>query len=148
TLLGDVEPHTPGIHNVRNALAAIAVGLERDITFERIERGLASFTGVDRRFEVKGEVRDIVVIDDCAHHPTEIEATLGAASSGWPERRIVAVFQPHLYSRTRDLQEEFARAFYEDDVLVVTAIYGAREEPIPGVTGRMLADLAARYGHR
>ena len=148
TLLGDVELHTPGLHNVRNALAAIAVGLELDIPFEKIQRGLASFTGVDRRFEVKGEVRDIVVIDDYAHHPTEIEATLEAASSGWPERRIVAVFQPHLYSRTRDLQEEFARAFYEADVLVVTEIYGAREEPIPGVTGRMLADLAARYGHR
>lgn len=148
TLLGDVELHTPGIHNVRNALAAIAVGLELDIPFEKIQRGLASFTGVDRRFEVKGEVRDIVVIDDYAHHPTEIEATLEAASSGWPERRIVAVFQPHLYSRTRDFQEEFARAFYEADVLVVTEVYGAREEPIPGVTGRMLADLAARYGHR
>lgn len=148
TLLGDVELHTPGIHNVRNALAAVAVGLELDIPFEKIQRGLASFTGVDRRFEVKGEVRDIVVIDDYAHHPTEIEATLEAASSGWPERRIVAVFQPHLYSRTRDFQEEFARAFYEADVLVVTEVYGAREEPIPGVTGGMLADLAARYGHR
>lgn len=148
TLLGDVELHTPGIHNVRNALAAVAVGLELDIPFEKIQKALTSFTGVDRRFEVKGEVNDIVVIDDYAHHPTEIEATLEAASSGWPERRIVAVFQPHLYSRTRDFQEEFARAFYEADVLVVTEVYGAREEPIPGVTGRMLADLAARYGHR
>ena len=148
TLLGDVTLHAPGLHNVRNALAAVAIGLELDIPFARIQNALATFTGVDRRFQIKGEVGEVVVIDDYAHHPTEIEATLEAASSGWPNRRVVAVFQPHLYSRTRDLLEEFARAFYDADVLVLTEIYGAREEPIEGVTGRMLADLAARYGHR
>ena len=148
TLLGDITLHTPGLHNVQNALASIAVGLELDIPFEKIQAAIAGFTGVDRRFQVKGEVNDLMVIDDYAHHPTEIEATLEAAATGWPERRVVAVFQPHLYSRTRDFKEEFARAFYDADVLVVTEIYGAREEPMPGVTGRMLADLTARYGHR
>ena len=90
----------------------------------------------------------MIVIDDYAHHPTEIEATLDAAAKGWPNRRVVAVFQPHLYSRTRDFQDAFARAFYDADVLVLTEIYGAREEPIDGVSGRMLADLTSRYGHR
>ncbi len=147
-VLGDVRLAVPGLHNVRNALAAVAVGLELDIPFAKIQQALGDFTGVDRRFEIKGEVGGLVVIDDYAHHPTEIEATLEAASTGWPDRRIVAVFQPHLYSRTRDFQEEFARAFYDADVLILTEIYGAREEPIDGVTGRMLATLAARYGHR
>ena len=148
TLLGEITLHAPGLHNVQNALASIAVGLELDIPFAKIQSAIAAFTGVDRRFQIKGEVGDLIVIDDYAHHPTEIEATLEAAATGWPERRVVAVFQPHLYSRTRDFQEEFARAFYDADVLVITEIYGAREEPIPGVTGRLLADLAARYGHR
>ncbi len=148
TMLGDVTLQVPGLHNVRNALAAIAVGLELDIPFANIQEALAAFSGVDRRFQIKGEVSDLIVIDDYAHHPTEIEATLDAASTGWPDRRVVAVFQPHLYSRTRDLQEEFARAFYDADVLVLTDVYGAREQPIDGVDGQLLATLAARYGHR
>ncbi len=148
TLLGEVTLHVPGLHNVRNALAAIAVGLELDIPFSKIQQALGAFTGVDRRFQIKGEVGGLVVIDDYAHHPTEIEATLEAASTGWPDRRVVAVFQPHLYSRTRDFQEEFARAFYDADVLILTEIYGAREEPINGISGQLLATLAARYGHR
>jgi UDP-N-acetylmuramate--alanine ligase len=148
TLLGDVTLHAPGLHNVRNALAAVAVGLELDIPFAKIQKALAAFTGVDRRFQIKGQVGGVIVIDDYAHHPTEIEATLDAASNGWSDRRIVAVFQPHLYSRTRDFQDGFARAFYDADVLVVTEIYGAREQPIEGVTGKMLADLTSRYGHR
>jgi UDP-N-acetylmuramate--alanine ligase len=146
--LGDIELHAPGLHNVRNALAAVAVGLELDIPFAKIQKALAAFTGVDRRFQIKGEVDDIIVVDDYAHHPTEIEATLEAASEGWPGRRVVAVFQPHLYSRTRDFQDGFARAFYDADVLVLTEIYGAREQPIEGVSGKMLADLTSRYGHR
>ncbi len=148
TPLGEVTLHVPGLHNVQNALAAVCVGLELDIPFAKIQKALAGFTGVDRRFQVKGEVGDVIVIDDYAHHPTEIEATLDAAAKGWPNRRVVAVFQPHLYSRTRDFQDGFARAFYDADVLVLTEIYGAREEPIPGVSGRMLADLTSRYGHR
>jgi UDP-N-acetylmuramate--alanine ligase len=146
--LGDIALRAPGLHNVRNALAAVAVGLELDIPFSRIQQALGDFTGVDRRFQIKGEAGDVVVIDDYAHHPTEIEATLEAASNGWPGRRVVAVFQPHLYSRTRDFQDGFARSFYDADVLVLTEIYGAREQPIEGVSGKMLADLTSRYGHR
>lgn len=146
--LGGVTLHAPGLHNVRNALAAIAVGLELDVPFEGIADGLTKYTGVDRRFQIKGEAKGILVVDDYAHHPTEITATLEAAAKGWPERRIVAVFQPHLYSRTQDLADDFARAFYDADVLVLTDIYGAREEPREGVDGMLLVDLARRYGHR
>ena len=150
--LGGVTLHAPGLHNVRNALAAVAVGLELDVRFPAITSALAQYTGVDRRFQIKGEAAvpggSILVVDDYAHHPTEIAATLAAAAKGWPERRVVAVFQPHLYSRTRDLADDFARAFYDADVLVLTDVYGAREVPIEGVTGHLLVDLARQYGHR
>ncbi|MEM8484254.1 MAG: UDP-N-acetylmuramate--L-alanine ligase [Bacteroidota bacterium] len=148
TKLGDVLLNAPGVYNVYNALAAIAVGIELDMSFELICAGLSKFTGVNRRFQLIGEQDGITVIDDYAHHPTEVRATLGAASAGWPERRIVAVFQPHLYSRTRDCKEDFARAFFDADIVVLTEIFGAREAPIPGIEGRMLADLALQYGHR
>ena len=154
--LGGVVLHAPGIHNVRNAMAAVAVGLELDLDFETIAAGLAQYSGVDRRFQIRGEARladggtteTVVVVDDYAHHPTEVSATLEAAARGWPSRRVVAVFQPHLYSRTRDLADEFARAFYDADVLVVTDIFPAREAPIDGVDGKMIADRARDYGHR
>src|SRR5690606_24570337 len=119
-----------------------------EIEFEPIQRALSRFTGVQRRFQKVGEVGGVLVLDDYAHHPTEVAATLEAAAAGFPKRRIVAVFQPHLYSRTRDFQNEFARVFFNADVLVLTEVYGAREQPIPGVNGQMLADLAVRYGHR
>ncbi|MEL6769788.1 MAG: UDP-N-acetylmuramate--L-alanine ligase [Bacteroidota bacterium] len=147
-LLGEVHLKAAGLHNVRNALAAVAVGLELDIDFDKIAAGLANYAGVRRRFELKGEAADILVMDDYAHHPTEVRATLEAVAGGWPGRRIVTVFQPHLYSRTRDFQDDFARAFFNTDVLVLTDIFGAREQPIEGVTGQTLADLARRYGHR
>ncbi|HEX7070159.1 MAG TPA: cyanophycin synthetase, partial [Rhodothermales bacterium] len=146
--LGVVTLQLPGLHNVRNSLAAIAVGLELEITFDQIQSALSRFTGVQRRFQKVGEVGDVMILDDYAHHPTEIAATLEAAVSGFPKRRIVAVFQPHLYSRTRDFRNEFARVFFNADVLVLTDVYGSREQPIPGVDGQMLADLAIRYGHR
>ncbi len=146
--LGTVALHAPGLHNVRNALAAVAVGLELDIDFEKIRAGLARFTGVQRRFQKVGEAAGVLLIDDYAHHPTEIVATLQAASTGFPDRRIVAVFQPHLYSRTRDFLDGFARAFFNADALVVTDVYGAREEPLENVNGQLLADLATRRGHR
>ncbi len=146
--LGEIVIKAPGLHNVQNALAAVAVGLELDIPFEKIASGLARFTGVQRRFQLIGEAAGILVVDDYAHHPTEVRATLRAASAGWPDRRIVAVFQPHLYSRTRDCMDDFARAFFDADVLVLTEIYGAREAPIPGIDGRTVAELAAAYGHR
>lgn len=146
--LGEITLAAPGIHNVRNALAAIAVGLELEIPFASIQEGLAQFSGVNRRFDVKGDAGGRTVVDDYAHHPTEVRVTLEAAHRGWRDRRIVVVFQPHLYSRTRDFEEAFARSFFNADVLVVTSIYEAREAPIEGVTGKGIADLAKQYGHR
>ncbi len=146
--LGEIRLQVPGQHNVRNALAAIAVGLELDIPFAAIARALGQFRGVQRRFQILGEASGITVVDDYAHHPTEVAATLEAASDAYPGRRIVAIFQPHLYSRTRDFLTEFAHSFFDADVLVLTDIYAAREEPLEGVSGEMLAVLAQRYGHR
>lgn len=146
--LGRIQVALPGAHNIRNALAAIAVGIELEIPFERIAAGIASFTGVQRRFEQIGNAGDIVTINDYAHHPTEVRATLQAANEAWPEQRIVAVFQPHLYTRTRDLADDFGRAFMDADVVVVGEIYGAREAPIEGVTAKLVADAARASGHR
>ena len=146
--LGEIALRVPGMHNVRNALAAVAVGLELEVEFERVKAGLEQFTGVRRRFEKVGESDGIVVIDDYAHHPTEIRATIDAASQGYPDRRIVAVFQPHLYSRTRDFLDDFARSFFDTDQLVLTDIYGSREAPIEGIDGRRLADRTEQFGHR
>lgn len=148
TKLGSLTLAAPGQHNVYNALAAVAIGIELDMPFEAIAKGLRRFTGVQRRFQLVGETNGIVVIDDYAHHPTEVRATLAAASEGWPDRRIVAVFQPHLYSRTKDCKEEFARAFFDANTLFVTDVFGAREEPIEGVDGLMIAELTLQYGHR
>ena len=146
--MGEIDLHVPGMHNVRNALAGVAIGVELDIGFEQVRAGLGRFTGVRRRFEKIGEGDGVVVMDDYAHHPTEIEATLDAASQGFEDRRIVAVFQPHLYSRTRDFLDEFARSFFNADVLVLTEVYGARESPVEDVDGQRIADLATTYGHR
>jgi UDP-N-acetylmuramate--alanine ligase len=146
-LMGTVTLAVPGRHNIRNALAAVAVAREMGIPFETIARALADFRTVERRFEIKGEAGGVTVVDDYAHHPTEIEASLDGARSGF-DRRIVAVFQPHLYSRTRDFHEEFGRAFMNADILVVTDIYPARETPVEGITGKLVADDAAAAGHR
>ena len=146
--LGTVALHVPGRHNVRNALAAVAVGQELEIAFEEVRAGLERFTGVRRRFERKADTAGITVLDDYAHHPTEIEATLQATHQGFPDRRIVAVFQPHLYSRTQNFMDEFARSFFNADVLVVTNVYGARETPVEGVSGQRLAERAEQFGHR
>ena len=146
--LGDVTISAIGIHNVRNALGAITVGLDLDVPFEKIQVGLKGFLGVNRRFQILGEERGICVIDDYAHHPTEIEATLTAASEGYPNHRIVAVFQPHLFSRTEYFKIEFARAFLNADVVVMTDIYAARETQGTSISGEDLADLTRSYGHR
>lgn len=146
--LGRVTLAMPGLHNVRNALAAISVGLELEIPFVSIAKALNGFEGVHRRFEVKGSGRGVLVVDDYAHHPTEIVATLEAASQAWPERRIVVVFQPHLYSRSLVFKDEFGRAFFNADVLIVTDIYPARETPIEGVDGSMIAAAVSQSGHR
>jgi UDP-N-acetylmuramate--alanine ligase len=145
--LGSVRLRLPGKHNVLNALAAIAVGRELLIPFETIARALAAFTGVVRRFELKGERDGVLVVDDYAHHPTEIRATLAAARQVYPERRLVALFQPHLFSRTRDFTEDFGGAIAAADVSIVMDVYPSRERPIPGVTGELVADAARRAGH-
>ena len=145
--LGAVRLRLPGRHNVLNALAAIAAGRELLIPFETIARALAAFTGVVRRFELKGEREGVLVVDDYAHHPTEIRATLAAARQVYPERRLVALFQPHLFSRTRDFTDDFGAALAAADVNVVMDVYPSRERPIPGVTGELVADAARRAGH-
>ena len=145
--LGEIELQIPGKHNVQNALAAIAVGLQLKVPFPKIKAGIEKFTGVFRRWEVKAEEHGITVIDDYAHHPTEIRATLAGAKSGW-RRRVVCVFQPHLYSRTRDFYDEFGRAFFNADVLVVTDVYPAREEPIQGISGELIVNAAREFGHK
>lgn len=145
--LGVVTIQVPGKHNVQNALAAIAVALELGVPFEKVKAGIEKFSGVYRRWEKKGEVGGISVYDDYAHHPTECRATLAGAKAGW-RRRLVCVFQPHLYSRTRDFYDDFGKAFLLSDVLVVTDVYPAREEPIQGVTGELIANAAEQFGHK
>ncbi len=145
--LGSVHLKMPGRHNIANSLAAIAVGLELDIPFEQIRDNLESFQGVHRRFEVLGEVNNIIVVDDYAHNPAKLKAALNGAREGY-KRRIVAVFQPHRYQRVRDLADEFCRSFYQADVLIVTAIYGAGEAPIENVTAENLAEAIRAHGHR
>ncbi len=144
--LGSVSLRLPGRHNVLNALAAIAAGRELLIPFETTARALAAFTGVVRRFESKGERDGALVVDDYAHHPTEIRATLAAARQVYPDRRLVALFQPHLFSRTRDFTDEFGRALAAADVTIVMDVYPSREKPIPGVTGEIVAEAARRAG--
>ncbi len=148
--LGEIALLAPGLHNVRNALAAVAVGLELEVPFEDIAAALRRFTGVDRRFQLIAEAGGVTVVDDYAHHPTEVRAALDAAALAFPGRRLVLVFQPHLYSRTRDLMEDFAFAFLGADTLVLTGIYPAREraDDFPGVTADALAALTRRSGHR
>lgn len=146
--LGEIRLNAPGTHNVLNALASIAVGLELEMPFEKIASGLQRFQGVFRRFQLKVEAKDIMVIDDYAHHPTEVEATLSAARKSFPDKRIIAVFQPHLYSRTQELQEEFGSAFFNADELIITNVYPSREAPIEGVSGLLIAEAAQKLGHR
>ncbi len=146
--LGEVTLKVPGMHNIKNSMAAIGIGLELGIGFEEIKKAVESFTGVYRRLEMKADVEGVMVVDDYAHHPTEVQATLSALKSGWPEKRVVAVFQPHLYSRTRDFHDEFGRSFLNADVLVVTEIYPAREEPIQGITGELIVNDARAFGHK
>ncbi len=146
--LGVITLNSPGNHNVNNALAAVATGIELSIDFKLIKAGLERFSGVFRRFQRKAEEQGIMVIDDYAHHPTEVQATLSAAHKGWPDRRVVAVFQPHLYSRTQDLYKEFGLSFFDAEVLIITDVYPSREKPIEGVTGKLIADTAEQYGHK
>ncbi|MCS6292163.1 MAG: UDP-N-acetylmuramate--L-alanine ligase [Nitrospira sp.] len=145
--LGPFRLAVPGMHNVSNALVAIAIGIELEVPVDLIRKGLAAFTGVERRFHLRGEANGIMVVDDYGHHPTEVKATLAAAKQGW-DRRLVVLFQPHRYSRTRDLIEEFTHAFDQADLLFMTDIYAAGEAPIPGVSGAALADRIKAAGHQ
>jgi UDP-N-acetylmuramate--alanine ligase len=147
-VLGEITLSLAGVHNVYNALAAVTVGLELAIPFAAIAAALQSFSGVQRRLQVKGVRRDIMVVDDYGHHPTEIRATLSALRDAWPERRLVVMFQPHRYTRTRALAEEFYTAFHEADILLLTEIYSASESPIPGVTAESLLNGIKQHGHR
>jgi UDP-N-acetylmuramate--alanine ligase len=146
-ILGKVNIKSLGRHNVANSLAAIVVGLELDIPFEKISEGLEAFPGVGHRFDVLGSAKDVLVVDDYGHHPTEIKATLRAAREAY-NRRIIAVFQPHRYTRVNLLKDDFARCFYQADILVVTEIYAASEEPIEGASGEALANAIKEYGHK
>ncbi|HUJ19648.1 MAG TPA: UDP-N-acetylmuramate--L-alanine ligase [Nitrospirota bacterium] len=145
--LGWFELSVPGLHNISNSLAAVAVGRQLEIDIEVIRKALREFSGVQRRFTVKGEVNGVIVVDDYGHHPTEVKATLAAAAAGL-ERRVVVVFQPHRYSRTQHLMEDFFTAFNQADTLIVMEIYAAGEKPIPGVSGHALYEGIKRYGHK
>ena len=140
-------PSPPGIHNVRNAAAAAAVGLYLNIPAELIRQGLGKFAGVGRRFEIKGTFAGVTLIDDYGHHPAEIRATLEAAR-GCNYKRLVVLFQPHRYTRTKHLWDEFCRAFNQADILIVSEIYAAGEPPIEGVTGEKLAEAISAAGHK
>ena len=144
--LGRITVNLPGVHFVKNSLVAVTIAKEMGISFDVIKKAIESFKGVYRRFETKYD-NDVLVIDDYAHHPTETNATLSGIRAGW-RRRLVAVFQPHLYTRTRDFYAEFGRSFLNTDVFICTDVYPAREKPIEGVSGKMIADAAKSFGHK
>jgi UDP-N-acetylmuramate--alanine ligase len=146
--LGTVTLAIPGVHNVTNSLAAVAVGQDLGVPFEAVQAGLAAFTGVDRRFQLRGEAGGVTVIDDYGHHPTEIRVTLETLRARAAARRTLVLFQPHRYTRTRLLWDDFCRAFHQADALLVTDIYGAGEEPIDGITAEALARAIGERGHR
>jgi UDP-N-acetylmuramate--alanine ligase len=145
--LGTVELKMPGLHNVHNALAAIATALELNLDFSVVQEALKTFEGVHRRFQLKGEFNQITLVDDYGHHPTEIRATLSAAKNIW-ERRLVVIFQPHRYTRTRDLFKDFLTAFNQADILLLTEIYAAGEDPLPGINAAQLFKGIKEHGHK
>ena len=145
--MGEIHLHMPGVHNVKNSLAVVALALELELPFDVIAKTLSEFEGIRRRFEIKRRIAGIMIVDDYAHHPTEVKSSLSAAKTGW-DRRIIAVFQPHLYSRTRDFKDEFGESFNHADILIVTDVYPAREAPIKGVSGKLIADAAEKAGHK
>lgn len=144
--LGGIRMNVSGKHNILNSLLAVGIGLELDIPFKHIREGLKEYSGVYRRFELKGEAGGVTVYDDYAHHPTEIKATLEGFKDS-TKRRIVALFQPHLYSRTRDFYLDFGNSFFSCDQLILAPIFPAREAPLPGVSSKMIADAAIQSGH-
>jgi UDP-N-acetylmuramate--alanine ligase len=147
-ILGEVAISRPGLHNVYNSLAVICAGRELEIPFTVIKESLETFAGVQRRMQVKGEIQGITVVDDYGHHPTEIKATLSAIKQAWPEKRLVVLFQPHRYSRTKGLFKEFLTSFHQADFLVMTEIYAASEQPLAGVSGEILLKEIKLHGQR
>ncbi len=147
-MLGEIKMGVPGMHNCLNAMAALAVSMQLEIPFGTIKDALSQFKGVQRRFHVRGEKKGIMVMDDYGHHPTEIRNTLNAIRLGFPGRRIVAVFQPHRYSRTKALFDDFVTAFYDAALLYLTDIFPASEKPIDGVSAMKLLDSIKEHGHR
>lgn len=145
--LGNLNLNVPGIHSIYNAMAAVAVGMDLDISVSNIFQALENYRGIGRRFELKKKINNIMVIEDYAHHPTEIKTTLDAAKKGWP-RRIIAIFQPHRYSRLSLLMKEFGTAFNEADILIITEVYPAGENPIAGVSGKALYKEILQFGHK
>ena len=146
--LGEFNIQVPGEHNVSNALGALTLALQLDIPIEKVQKGLDQYNGVRRRFDIKYTTENgIIIVDDYAHHPSEVASTIKAAKSGW-NRRIISVFQPHLFTRTRDFYQEFAKVFQESDILIVTDIYQAREMPIPGITAEIISTAAIKMGHK
>ena len=145
--IGRLSLRMPGLHNVYNALATLATAFELDIPFEVVRETLRDFSGIQRRFQIKGEKKGILVVDDYGHHPVEIMATLKAARTGWA-KRIIAVFQPHRYTRTQALFKDFLTAFYDADVLILTDIYPAGEDRIEGVESKALFEGLREYGHK
>jgi len=146
--LGDVNLNIAGKHNISNALASIAVGLELNIPFKTIKKALELIEGVKRRLEIKGEKKGVLVMDDYGHHPTEIMATLTAVRESYKEKRLVVVFQPHRYTRTKGLFHEFTRSFYQSDILIVLPIYAASENKIKGVSAQNLCEGIREHGHK
>lgn len=146
-LLGEVKVNVPGAHNCLNALAAIGIALELGVSFDVIKKGLSSFEGVQRRFHIRGEEKGIVVVDDYGHHPTEIKKTLQAIRDGFPDKRIVAVFQPHRYTRTKTLFNDFVSSFDDAPRVYITEIYPASEDPIEDVSGRRVYEGVKAHGH-
>jgi UDP-N-acetylmuramate--alanine ligase len=147
-VLGSVTIGMPGRHNVQNAMAAISATLELDVSFDVVKEALHQFTGVERRFSVRGSSGSALIVDDYGHHPVEIEATLAGAVASFPEKKIVAVFQPHRFTRVRDLMSDFCRAFHKADHVIVCPVYAAGEDPIEGVDRLSLLDGIKSHGHR
>ena len=137
--LGKIHLNVPGEHNIMNSLGAVALGFELGLSFNSIKNGLLDYKGVRRRFDIKGSHNDVMVVDDYAHHPTEVSTTIEAAKKGW-NRKLIVVFQPHLYTRTKEFYKEFAKSLEKADFIIITSIYPSREKPIPGITSKLISN--------
>ena len=137
--LGKIHLNVPGEHNIMNSLGAVALGFELGLSFNSIKNGLLDYKGVRRRFDIKGSHNDVMVVDDYAHHPTEVFTTIEAAKKGW-NRKLIVVFQPHLFTRTKEFYKEFAKSLEKADFIIITSIYPSREKPIPGITSKLISD--------